>query len=111
VRSDQGTNVTIELKHNFLDPVPRVRVGGETVELARALAWYEYLWIGIPILHVFAGGAIGAVVGLSAAYASARVFRADLNAIARYSFTGLISVAALVAFAVLATLAQLAIHG
>jgi hypothetical protein len=109
VTSDAGTEVAIELKHNFLDPVPKVKIGDNLVELARALKWYEYVWLGIPIVLLFTGGGLGALVGILAVYASARVFRADLNVFAKYGITALISLGAFVAFAVLATVFKMLI--
>src|SRR5882672_11047337 len=58
VRSNRGQEVLIQLKSNFLDPIPKVIFGDETIVLARPLTWYEYLWIGLPVLLVFAGGAL-----------------------------------------------------
>src|SRR5712691_1327920 len=74
VTSDSGVPTSIELKYNYLDPIPKVKIGDELVELARSLTWYEYLWIGIPIILIFTGGAIGGFVGALAVYTSARVF-------------------------------------
>jgi len=61
-----------------------VVIGDETVLLARPLAWYEYVWVGLPVLLVFAGGALGALVGVVATYTSARIFRSDRGAFAKY---------------------------
>jgi hypothetical protein len=108
VRSDNGTNVTIELKANFLDSIPKVKVGDDMLNVARPLTWYEYVWLGIPILLVFTGGALGAFVGIFAVYSSARVFRGDRGAFAKYAVTALISVSAFVIFAVLVTALQIA---
>jgi hypothetical protein len=109
VITDAGNELVLELKHNFLDPIPKVKIGEELIELARSLTWYEYLWIGIPIVLLFIGGGLGALVGISAVYLSARVFRADLNPFAKYGFTGLISLASGVVFVVLAAVVQLLI--
>jgi len=75
--------------------------GNETIVLARPLTWYEYIWIGLPILLVFAGGGIGALVGVMVTYTSARIFRSDRGALAKYGITALISVVAVVAFVIL----------
>jgi len=83
-----------------------VVIGDETVLLARPLAWYEYVWVGLPVLLVFAGGALGALVGVVATYTSARIFRSDRGAFAKYVLTGLVSVLALVVFLVLVVIAQ-----
>jgi hypothetical protein len=106
VRSSAGQEVPIRLKSNFLDPIPKVVIGDETVLLARPLAWYEYAWVGLPVLLVFAGGALGALVGVAATYTSARIFRSDRGAFAKYALTGVISILALVVFLVLVVIAQ-----
>ena len=72
---------------------------------------YEYIWIGLPILLVFTGGDLGALVGVVATYASARIFRSDRGALAKYGITALISVVALIAFVILAVIAQQMIGG
>src|SRR5688572_11440231 len=75
VRSDAGQDTTVELKYNFLDPIPKVRIAGDAVHIVPPLRWYEYAWIGAPILLIFLGGAIGGFVGALAAIASGHVFR------------------------------------
>jgi hypothetical protein len=111
VRSNRGEEVLIQLKSNFLDPIPKVIFGDETIVLARPLTWYEYIWIGLPILLVFAGGGLGALVGLAATYTSARIFRSDRSVFAKYGLTAVISIVALIAFVILAAIAQQMIGG
>ena len=111
VRSNSGDEVFIQLKGNVLDPIPKVILGNETIVLARSLTWYEYTWIGLPILLVFTGGGLGALVGLAATYTSARIFRGDRGSWAKYGITALISVVALVGFVILAVMAQQIIGG
>lgn len=106
VRSDTGQDTTIELKYNYLDPVPRVRIAGEAVELAPPLRWYEYAWIGIPLLLVFVGGAIGGFTGAVGTVASGRVFRGGYSVPAKYGLSALITLSAFVAFVILATAFQ-----
>lgn len=110
VVNDAGQDVAIRLRNNFLDPIPTVVVGTETIELARPLQWYEYAWIGLPVLLVFGGGAIGAGFGIAAIYSSARIFREDRGAKSKYLLTGLISLGAFVTFLVLAFMLQFVLH-
>ncbi len=111
VPSDTGESVLIELKHNFLDPIPKVKIGDQLIELARSLTWYEYLWLGIPIILVFTGGGLGALIGILAVYASARVFRGERSTFAKYGLTALISVAAFIVFVIFAVFFQSLIGG
>jgi hypothetical protein len=109
VTSDPGAEISIQLKYNYLDPIPKIKIGDEVVELASPLKWYEYVWIGIPIVLVFSGGVIGGLVGAVAANASGNVFRSDRSGAAKYGLSALITFGAILAFVVLATVFQLLI--
>jgi hypothetical protein len=104
--SDAGTGIPIKLKYSFLDPIPKLTIGEEPVELAPSLKWYEYGWLGIPVLLIFMGGAIGGFVGALAACASGRVFRSNHSTLAKYGLSALITVGAFIAFVILATVFQ-----
>ena len=107
LRDNVGNEREIRLKGNALDPIPKVEIEGETIELVRPLAWYEYVWMGLPIVLVFAGGAVGAGFGIFAVYSSARIFRGDRSAAAKYVISALISLGAVTAFFVCVLLIQL----
>jgi len=111
VAADSGTETVIQVKYNFLDPIPTIKIGDESVVLAKPLRWYEYLWMGLPVVLIFSGGAIGGFVGAVAAGASGRIFRSDRGFVAKYGFSALITIGAVVAYAVLATIFQLLIGG
>ena len=111
VPSDSGVEVSVELKYNFLDPIPKVKIGDEPLELAPPLQWYEYAWIGIPVLLIFMGGAIGGFVGALGVCTSCRVFRGNHTVPAKYGLSALITMGALIAYVVLATLFQMAVGG
>jgi len=111
LRGTHGGEVTISVKPSFLDPVPRVRIDGEEFQFARPLVWHEYVWMGLPILLIFGGGALGAFIGISAAYASSHIFRSDRSTVNKYLISGLISVAAVVLFFVLAGIIETLIRG
>ena len=66
------------------------------------LAWYEQAWVALPFALVAVGGAIGGACGGLAWAINQRVFRATRPPVLRYLFTGLISVAAVVLYFVLA---------
>lgn len=102
VRANSGSMIAVKLKGRFLDPIPNVLVGGQTIELAPPLAWYQYAWMAIPIVLVFAGGAIGGLCGGLAAGISSRVFRSERSEGMKYALTGLISLGAFAAYFVIA---------
>jgi len=66
------------------------------------LAWYEQLWIALPIGLVAVGGAIGGACGGAAWGVNQKIFRATKHPVLRYVLTGLVSVAAVIAYFALA---------
>jgi hypothetical protein len=103
LRSNAGSTMSVKFKGRFLDPIPNLEVGGQTVQLAPALAWYQYVWMSLPILLVFGGGAIGGLCGGVAAVSSSRVFRSNLGEGMKYALTGLISLGAFFTYFVVAS--------
>jgi len=106
VKDDLGADTTIQLKYNFLDPIPKVKIGNDVIELATPLKWYEYTWIGIPIILVFTGGAVGGIIGALSANASGKVFRGSRSTVAKYGLSALISLGGLIALVIAATILQ-----
>lgn len=103
VRADNGKELSVQLKHNFLDPIPKVKIEGKIIELATPLTWFEYIWIGIPILLIFVGGAIGGVCGGLAATGSGRLFRSDRSAVSKYGLSALLTLGAALCYVILVT--------
>ena len=94
VRDNSGVPCEIRLRSNYIDPIPKVQIGDQTLELASPLAWYEYVWMSIPIVLVFSGGVIGAMFGIAGVYSSARIFRSDHGTGAKYVLSALFSIGA-----------------
>lgn len=107
VRNDLEIETTIQLKYNLLDPIPKVKINEETLELASPLKWYEYACVGLPLILVFTGGALGGLIGAISANASGKVFRGDRSLFAKYSLSVLISLGGLITFIIVATIVQL----
>lgn len=102
LRSNAGSTLAVKFKARFLDPIPNLVVGGQTIQLMPALPWYQYLWMSLPIVLVFAGGAIGGLCGGLAAGVSSRIFRSGHTEGMKYAITGLISLAAFFVYFVVA---------
>ena len=109
VTDNSGRAIEVELKTRFLDPMPRLVIDGQMIELARPLVWYEYAWMGLPLLMVFLGGCLGAIGGIFAAHVNSHIFRSDMSAPARYALTGLVSFGMFGVFMIFAVIIQLAI--
>lgn len=100
---DDGTEVVARVRPSFfVDPVPAVQIGDQQIRVVRAFRWYEIAWLGLPVLLVFVGGAIGAGVGFAAAIVNATIMRSDRPALLRYLQTGGVSVLAVIAWLVIA---------
>jgi hypothetical protein len=102
LRSNAGSTLAVKLKGRILDPIPNLEVGGQIIQLAPSLQWYQYAWMGIPIVLVFGGGAIGGLCGGLAAALSSRIFRSDRTEGMKYALTGLISLGAFFTYFVIA---------
>jgi len=109
LHDNQGRLRELNLKASFLDPVPKVVLGDTTIGLARSLTWYEYTWMGLPIILVFSGGALGALFGILAGYSSSQIFRSDRGVGAKYALSGIVSLGAVAGFFASATAFQLLI--
>ena len=68
------------------------------------LAWYDQIWIALPIALVAVGGAIGGGCGGLAWGINKAVFQKTRNPVLRYVWTGLISGASVVLWLVVAML-------
>jgi hypothetical protein len=111
VPDDAGAVRQVKVKYSPFDPVPVLNVDGEKIQLARPIGWYEYAWMGIPILLVFGGGALGAALGIGAVYSSSRIFRGQRSVPAKYALSGLISAGATITFLILASILHILIYG
>ncbi len=98
VQDNAGKEVEIRIKAHYIDPVPKIEIGAESIQLARPLTWYEYVWMGLPIILVSQGGALGALIGVGAIYSSARIMRSDAGTLKKYLLSGAISVFSAVCF-------------
>ena len=106
-QNNQGQEVCLKLKWNFIDPIPRLDLDGEIIQVARPLKWYEYAWMCIPLFLIFWGGAVGAMVGYAATEKNAHVFRGEKPIPIKFLLSGLITLGATVAFLVVAILVDM----
>jgi hypothetical protein len=98
VVSDSGQEVLIQMRYNLLDPIPALKIGDAPFELAKPLRWFEYAWIGVPMLLVFAGGALGGFVGAGSTIVNGRIFRSDRSAVSKYALAAVTTITSAVVF-------------
>lgn len=93
-----GSKSVVQLKPSLLDPVPKVMVDGEQIEIVEPLAVFQLIWSGLPLLLLFIGGAIGGLIGGGAYWTNLLVFRSEMRSAEKYILTALISGIAVVLF-------------
>lgn len=108
---NDGRVVTAMWKPQMLGfDTPQLMVEGKTIQLVDALKWYEMVFAGLPIILVFIGGLLGAIVGVLAFTASTSIFRSEINKFSKYALAGLITIFAVLIYLVLATVIQVALN-
>jgi len=108
---NDGRVVTAAWKPQMLGfDTPQLLVEGKTIQLIEPLKWHELAFAGLPLILVFIGGLLGAIVGVLAFTASTSIFRSGINKISKYALSGLITIFAVLIYLVLATAIQLAIN-
>ena len=105
MRKNDGTEVIANWQPTMMGfDLPKLVVEGKVIEIAKPIKWYEIVWSALPILLVFIGGLLGGITGFIGFSANAKVFRSELNTIVKFILTAGISVAAVIAYFVLAML-------
>lgn len=67
------------------------------------MEWYDWIWIGLPLIMILLGGAIGGAIGGATFVLNKTVLTSDLGKGAGYLITGFISISAFVVMFVLAS--------
>lgn len=105
-----GKPFIIEIKNTPFDPIPKVFINQEPIKLVTAFKWYEYLWMGLPLLLIFQGGALGGLLGVLAFRANGSIFRSERNQLEKYLFTLGLNVIIALSFLALAYSIQMALN-
>jgi hypothetical protein len=110
VRGTDGRDSFVELKTILPDSVPQVVWAGQTIRLEEPLRWYEWMWVGVPLVLLFLGGALGGLLGAVAVTLNVRILRSNMSGILRYAATAFVSVAACGMYLAIARTFLSAIH-
>ncbi len=106
LRNNRGERVIVQVKPTLVDVFPKLEVEGKLYSAVKPFAWYEYIWIGFPLVMVTCGGAIGGGLGAGAACINAYIFRSQLNTLLKYVLCAMISLVAIVLWLVSAAWLQ-----
>ena len=109
IYDNNAFKVVVQLKQSFLDPVPKLIVDGQSLQLAKPLNILQWIWSAIPVVLVFIGGAIGGGIGAGGFWINMRVFRSEMGAFEKYVLTGMISAISIILYLVVATIFGLAL--
>lgn len=75
VPEESGQELKIYTKLSFGELIPKLLINGIVYNIVEKLHWYQYALAFLPMLLVFVGGALGAAIGLNAAFLNLRIFR------------------------------------
>ncbi len=98
VKTQNGSNCTIKLKYTYFDPIPKIDIDGQIIKLVDPLKWYQYLWMGLPIIIAVDHGLFSKLIGLSTVRMNLQIFRGDKKPWIKYLHTGILSLSAAAAY-------------
>jgi len=110
VDDDSGEDARIVLRSAF-NRFPKLEIDGERVSLGAGFAWYEWIWICLPVLLVIVGGVIGAIVGVVTATYNAHLFRTQKSMTAGFVFSAMSSLVGVVVWIAIGNWIQLLVFG
>lgn len=84
LRKQDGSTTSLFFQNAFFDTVPRLLVNGKSIQIAPPLAWYQYVYSGLPLLLILVGGVVGAVLGMVAFILNIRIMRGSLRIPLKY---------------------------
>jgi tetratricopeptide (TPR) repeat protein len=96
IRLEDGRTLALFLKRRFLDPVPNLTLGSDTIVTAPGHRWYTFVILALPLLLIPAGwrliGLTGSVIGtflaLAAVLSNTRILRFVLNPVMKHLISG-----------------------
>jgi hypothetical protein len=93
VASNFGKDVNIKLVHRPLDLMPSIQIEGHKFEIGKQLNKWEYIWICLPAILMFIGGAIGGLLGMIAIYSNSILIRKPKRVLLKFLLPGLTTIA------------------
>ncbi|GAA0137856.1 hypothetical protein YSY43_46970 [Paenibacillus sp. YSY-4.3] len=92
LRRDDGHEVEAVWKKDLFGvDVPNIIIDGSFIQVTKPLPVVAKIWCFLPLVFVFIGGALGALIGILAAAANISVFRLPTNIAVKFIVTLLIS--------------------
>ncbi len=76
-----------------MDPIPKLKVGDEVIQVVELLKWYTKIWYLLPLLLLYCGAAVSINYGIC---------RLQINKFLKFLFTLIVSALSFIAANVLA---------
>lgn len=115
LRRNDGQPATAKFRFSFptslIDPIPTLEIDGQLVKLADPLPLPALILAGLPLLMVFAGGAVGGLVGAITVIANGRLLRSAQPTAVRYLGVVGVGLVGVAVWLLLATLLTAALRG
>ncbi|PCJ27922.1 MAG: hypothetical protein COA97_03035 [Flavobacteriales bacterium] len=105
-----GIPFDIKIKPLIYDPIPKIIINDQNFKIAEPLKWYEYIWMGLPILLVLQGGVLGVIMGIVALKINSAIFRGNKSLVIKYVVTLAINITIILLFLIIATAISLVIN-
>ncbi len=110
--SNNGSQIAARWKPQLMgQDVPQLVVDDKVINLVEPLKWYQWVWGGLPVALVFIGGALGAIAGIIGFSINSKVFRTEMKNFMKYVVSGMVSIAAVVAYFIAATIFSILLQG
>lgn len=95
IKNNYGQDIEFRWKPDLLMLDPALIIAGDTIHFHnKRLAWYEYVWVALPLTLLLIGGAIGGALGGAATCINASIYRTQPHVWMRYLATGTVTLCA-----------------
>ena len=99
LKRNDGKEVVATLKQKMLGlDVPQIEIDGKTIDLVKPLTWQQWLFAGSPVVVLFLGGALGAVIAMVGIYLNVKIFRSELSNVLKYVLSIAVTAALIVGY-------------
>jgi hypothetical protein len=105
LQRNDGKQVIVNWKPQSLGlDVPKLNVDGKTISLVDPLKWYQWVWVGWPVILIAIGGLLGAIAGMVAFSINTKIFRSKMNNGLKYVVSGVVSILLVIAYYIAAVI-------
>ena len=101
IKPGRGAEKIMKILGAGFDGVPRVYIDGKRLHIARKLEWYENLVACTPLVMIFIGGALGAVLAAIATVFNFSIIRSEKSYAVRLLYIFAVTVFSVIVYILL----------